>query len=318
MNAAEIERRRADVARRCGEWTAHNIHLGEGVYTLGPDIQADKLRRIVQIVADLGPRPIEELRILDLACLEGGYGVEFARRGAKVTVIEARDTNLEKVRLAKDVLALPNLAIVKDDVRNLSKDRYGSFDIVLCLGILYHLDAPYIFSFIHRIAEVCQSLTILDTYVGMSRNQRFEYNGHEYWGRIVREHREDSTGEERLANKWASLNNTTSVWISRSSLYNLLNDAGFTSAYECQLPTEVGKPADRVTIVAVRGRVQPLLAMPRLSEQPMARLPERLRAPTSRKQQLWPEIQERATNLVPLAWRRSIKARLRRMCANTR
>jgi 2-polyprenyl-3-methyl-5-hydroxy-6-metoxy-1,4-benzoquinol methylase len=313
MDVVGVERRRAEIVRRWGEWTAHNIHLGDGVYTLGPDREADKLRRVVQIVSDLGPGPIERLRVLDLGCLEGGYAVELARRGAEVVAIEAREANLEKARFAKEVLGLAKLELVQDDVRNVSEARYGRFDVILCLGILYHLDSPHVFSFVHRIAEVCRRLAVFDTYVGLSRIQRFEHGGHEYWGRVIREHTERSTEEERIASKWASLDNTTSLWITRSSLYNLLNDVGFSSAYECHLPTELDKPADRLTVIAVKGRAETLLAMPRANDQPMGRLPENDRRPTSRKQQLWPEIQERATNAVPLSWRKSIKAGLRRV-----
>lgn len=313
MDAVGLERRKEEIVRRWGGWTAHNIHLGDGVYTLGPDREADKLRRVVQVVSDLAPAPIERLRVLDLGCLEGGYAVELARRGAEVVAIEAREANFEKARFTKEALGLARLDLVRDDVRNLSEARYGGFDVVLCLGILYHLDAQNVFPFVHRIAEVCRRLALFDTYVGLSRIQRFEHEGRAYWGRVIREHTERSTQEERLASGWASLDNPTSLWITRSSLYNLLNDAGFSSAYECHLPTELAKPADRLTVVAVKGRAEALLAMPRANGQPMGRLPENDRRPPSRKQRLWPEIQERATNVVPLGWRRSIKAGLRRV-----
>lgn len=308
----EVERQKAEIVRQWGQWTAHNIHLGAGVYTLGSDHEADKLRRIVQIVSDLGPRPFDQLRVLDLGCLEGGYAVELARRGAEVVAIEARQANLEKARFAKEALGLEKLELVQADVRSLSEAHFGRFDVVLCLGILYHLDAQQVFSFVHQIAEVCRSLAVIDTYVGVNQIRRFEHNGREYWGRVIREHTDQSTVAERLDSRWASLDNPISLWITRSSLYNLLNDAGFSSAYECHLPTELSKPADRLTIVAVKGRAEALLAMPQANEQPMGRLPENDRRATSRKQQFWPDVQERTTNLVPLSWRRSIKAGLRR------
>ncbi|MBV9359199.1 MAG: SAM-dependent methyltransferase, partial [Chloroflexi bacterium] len=84
MDSKQIEQRKAEVVQQWGDWTAHNIHLGDDIYTMGGDFEADKLRRIVQIVADLGGKSIERLRILDLGCLEGGYAIEFARRGAAV------------------------------------------------------------------------------------------------------------------------------------------------------------------------------------------------------------------------------------------
>ncbi|MFH5927200.1 methyltransferase domain-containing protein [Roseomonas xinghualingensis] len=318
MDAAEIARRKAETVRLWGEWTAHNIHLAEDIYTIGPDREADKLRRIVQIVSDLAQKPVEHLRILDLGCLEGGYAIELARHGAEVMAIEGRRANLEKVRFVKEVLGLSNLDLLQDDVRNLDPAIHGHFDVVLCLGLLYHLDAPDVFSFVHQIAAGCHGFAIFDTYVGVQNIQRFEYRGREYWGRLIREHLPQSSMEERLKSRWASLDNPNSVWIAHNSLYNLLSDAGFTSAYECNLPTELSKPGDRFTIVAMKGKTQSLLAMPRANRNAMGRLPKDTHRPYSRKQQFWPVAQERLTNLVPLTWRRSIKRSLPGFSARTR
>ena len=45
---------------------------------------------------------------------------------------------------------------MQDDVRNLSVEKHGEFDVVLCLGNLYHLGAPDVFSFAARLSEVCR------------------------------------------------------------------------------------------------------------------------------------------------------------------
>src|SRR5208283_4911140 len=58
-------------------------------------------------------------RLLDLACLEGLFAIEFARK----------------------VLGLSNCRLIKGDVRSISAEL-GSFDVILCAGILYHLDFP--------------------------------------------------------------------------------------------------------------------------------------------------------------------------------
>ena len=57
------------------------IDLGQGRSTMPP--AADwRLRRIVQVAADLLGKPLSQARVLDLACLEGHYGIEFAMQGA--------------------------------------------------------------------------------------------------------------------------------------------------------------------------------------------------------------------------------------------
>jgi SAM-dependent methyltransferase len=123
----------------------------------------------VQLAADLTGRPLSELRVLDLGALEGQYAVEFALHGAEVMAIEGREANAAKARLAAEVLGLDNLEIRQEDVRGLSAERHGSFDVVLCLGLLYHLDRNDLFPFLDQLAEVCTSLLILDTHVGYAR-----------------------------------------------------------------------------------------------------------------------------------------------------
>ena len=57
-----------------------------------------RLARIVQMVSDSAREPLSELRILDLASLEGRFSAEFALRGAEVLGIEGRRTNIDAQR----------------------------------------------------------------------------------------------------------------------------------------------------------------------------------------------------------------------------
>jgi len=276
MSLDELRRRKQQVVVAHGEWTAHNIHLAGDFYTITDRLTADdvKLRRIVQVVADLAAKPLRELRVLDLACLEGLYAVEFARHGAAVVGIEGRRRNIEKARFAKSALSLDNLELVLDDVRNLRQETYGAFDVVLCLGILYHLDAPDVFAFVEQLADVCRGLAVLDTHVAPRSETTRVYRGRWYCGALFREHAADATLEEKEAVSWASLDNPESFWPTRPSLYNLLSHAGFTSAYECHVPEEAEKPSDRVTFVAVKGERPTLLSCPRMNAEPLRDLPE--------------------------------------------
>ena len=90
MKRDEIEARLSEVRAKWGTWSDHNIHLGEGVYTIDAKITSEKLRRIVQIVSALAGKPFSQLRMLDLACLEGLYAIEFARQGARSAGLFAR------------------------------------------------------------------------------------------------------------------------------------------------------------------------------------------------------------------------------------
>jgi 2-polyprenyl-3-methyl-5-hydroxy-6-metoxy-1,4-benzoquinol methylase len=133
------------VVMRWGVWTDHNIQIADNVFTIGEAIVSEKVRRVLQVVADLAGKPLSEIRVLDLACLEGQYAVEFARHGARAVAIEGREANFEKANFAKRMLSLDNLQLIRGDVRDLSREKHGVFDVVLCLGILYHLARSFYF-----------------------------------------------------------------------------------------------------------------------------------------------------------------------------
>jgi predicted RNA methylase len=283
INTDLIKERRAEIVSQFGDWTAHNLCLADGVYTYDqthPKFEEQlighgiHLRRIVQIVSDVTNQPLSSLRVLDLACLEGLYGIELARHGAEVVGIEGRQANIEKARFAKAVLALDNLTLAQDDVRNLSAQKYGQFDVVLCLGILYHLDAPDVFQFVEKMSEVCRRVVIIDTHVGIKPNRSFIHNGREYSGWAFLEHGPGLNRKDRLKNAWASLDNDYSLWLTRPTLFNLLADSGFTSVYTCQNPAVPGQWADRETVVALKGDRPELLTTPPLNDMPEKRWDE--------------------------------------------
>ena len=68
--------------------------------------------------------------VLELAPLEGGNTAILSNRGAsEITAIEGRVENYIKCCVIKNLLGLDNTTFFLDDVRNLSKEKYGTFDI---------------------------------------------------------------------------------------------------------------------------------------------------------------------------------------------
>lgn len=220
-------------------------------------------RRVVRAVCDLARRPLTGLRVLDLACAHGHYALEMAKLGAEVVGIEGRSSWLEIARSSQQELGLTNVEFVQDDVRNLSKAKYGEFDIVLCLGILYHLDAPDVFEFLWNVADVCRDFTVIETHFATTPEQKVTWRGREYWGLSCFEHAPDTPPEEKLKNVGASLDNPQAFWITHPSLCNVLRHVGFTSVFDCRNPVanvRIGPNwesmiwGNRVTLAAFKGR----------------------------------------------------------------
>jgi tRNA (mo5U34)-methyltransferase len=119
----------------------HNIDLG-GIRTapdhfLG-DYPAFKFRRF----APLLPKRMDGKSVLDIGCNAGFYSIEMKRRGAaRVVGIDSDDRYLEQARLATRALGFDNI-----EFRNLSVYDVGAlgerFDLVIFMGVLYHLRHP--------------------------------------------------------------------------------------------------------------------------------------------------------------------------------
>lgn len=274
MDIDQIRRGRQEVIDRYGPWSSHSVYLGDDLYTRDePSEDAPRLRRIAQVVADLAGQPIKTLRVLDLASLEGLFAIEFALRGAEVLAIEGREANLEKARFAKDVHGLDNLDLVLGDVRDLSASEHGTFDVVLCLGILYHLDDDDVFELMEKVSEVCRGFAVIATHISPAASEERSWKGQKYSGQHIREHAAAATHDEKLAARWYSLDNERAFHLTKPSLYNLVENVGFTSLYECLNPFHT-QWANYVTLVAVKGERQALMASPKTPSSPEEAWPE--------------------------------------------
>ena len=121
----------------------HNIDLGGGVQTapdhfLG-DYPADKFARF----ADVVPADLSGKSVLDVGCNAGFYSVEMKRRGAaRVVGIDSDERYLAQARLAAEALGFAGSV----EFRKLSVYDVAAlgerFDLVVFMGVLYHLRHP--------------------------------------------------------------------------------------------------------------------------------------------------------------------------------
>jgi SAM-dependent methyltransferase len=247
------------LAREHGPWR-NSIRLAEGVYTAdrgGPE--DNRARAILQAVADGAGAPLSDLRVLDLGSAEGLYSTEFAEHCREVVAVEGRPGNVAKARFVKSARGLDNLSIEQVDVRNL--DTTERFDVVLCLGLLYHLDGEAAVKLVHDIAAMTTRLAIVDTHVALQPKIAIEAGGRSYWGRHIREFDRGASEEEQERLSWSAIGNPEAFWMTRPSLLNLIEDAGFTSASDLALPY-YRRFGDRVALLTFKGTPVSLVAVP--------------------------------------------------------
>src|SRR3954453_5104313 len=120
----------------------HNLHLPGGIETapdhpLG-DFPAFKWRELAPALPD----DLAGWRALDIGCNAGFYTFELARRGADVLGIDTDEHYLRQARWAAEQLGFDGLVRFERrqvyDVAGID----GRFDLVLFMGVLYHLRHP--------------------------------------------------------------------------------------------------------------------------------------------------------------------------------
>lgn len=146
-----------------GPWF-HNLHLPDGTETaphhrLG-DFPACKWRE----VEDHLPKDLSGWTALDVGCNAGFYAFELAKRGAEVLGIDVEERYLNQARWAAQHLELDDsVEFEQMQVYDLARSE-RNFDLVLFLGVFYHLRYPLlaldILSRKVKRAMVFQSLTI--------------------------------------------------------------------------------------------------------------------------------------------------------------
>jgi tRNA (mo5U34)-methyltransferase len=135
LSAAEIRRQ----VQALGPWF-HNIDLG-GVSTAPDHFLGDYPNMKWRKFADAIPADLTGKTVLDIGCNAGFYSIEMKKRGAsRVLGVDFDDVYLEQARFAAKV------AEADIEFRKLSVYDVGAlgekFDVVIFMGVLYHLRHP--------------------------------------------------------------------------------------------------------------------------------------------------------------------------------
>jgi tRNA (mo5U34)-methyltransferase len=138
--AAAAGRRRKQVAA-LGPWF-HNFHLPDGIQTAPEHVLGDFPRYKWLRLAPHLPASLEGWTALDVGCNAGYYSLELARRGARVTGIDVDPHYLRQARWAAGEFGLDDAVEFRQmQIYELAR-REERFDLVLFMGVFYHLRYP--------------------------------------------------------------------------------------------------------------------------------------------------------------------------------
>ncbi len=106
------------------------------------------------------PADLRGKRVLDIGAWDGWFSFEMERRGAEVVALDV--TRNPKLLLARDLLG-SKIEYVNADISRISAKELGHFDIVLFMGVLYHLKHPLLA--LENVCEMTDELACLESYV---------------------------------------------------------------------------------------------------------------------------------------------------------
>jgi tRNA (mo5U34)-methyltransferase len=144
----------------------HQIDLGGGIVTPGRDKSARKL-------AALELPPLAGKSVLDVGAWDGYFSFAAERLGAeRVVALDSvvwHNLSKEPFELARKCLQ-SNVEDVELEVLDISPDTVGMFDVVLFLGVLYHMRDPM--AALEAVASVTKELLVVETFTDMAWSPR--------------------------------------------------------------------------------------------------------------------------------------------------
>jgi tRNA (mo5U34)-methyltransferase len=204
-----------------GQWF-HNIDL-KGVQTapehfLG-DYPTTKWKRFAKAL----PHDLRGRTVLDIGCNAGFYSIQMKQRGAdRVVAIDTDDKYLEQGRFAAKISG------VDIEFRRLSVYRIAElkeqFDLVLFMGVLYHLRHPLLaLDLIHE--HVVKDLLVVQSMVRGSESEIDVSDDYDFW---ETENFDDPAFPRLFFIEKRYSRDPTNWWIpNRSCLEAMIRSAGF-------------------------------------------------------------------------------------------
>jgi tRNA (mo5U34)-methyltransferase len=220
-------------------------NLGDGVVAPSPGVElADVHRTRMAMMEETCRRWLAETpdaTVVDLGCCEGWFGHKMLEWGAaKVVGVDVRAVNVRRANLIRDHFGISpeQLSFVQAGVHEVPD--LGTFDVVLCLGLIYHLEDP--------VGALRVARRLARGHL-MVESQLTELNGpiEHGWG-VAGEFKETDTHwvsylepaswQEDEGNVTASFANVLSLIPNRAALLQAIQVSGFRDARVLEAPAD--------------------------------------------------------------------------------
>ena len=142
--------------------------LGRTRSTLPADIlpiHETRLRMVENaILLGFTPERLREIRCLDVGCHEGYYSAAMAKAGvSRVIGVDVREESIRRARFVAEALHLSNTEFHVLNAEQLNPSLFGTFELTLFLGILYHVENPMLC--LRTQSAVTTEMAVIETQV---------------------------------------------------------------------------------------------------------------------------------------------------------
>ena len=142
----------------------HRIDLGGGFVTKTQSVMGEPIDHPAptwQVIQRCLPAELAGKSVLDVGCNAGFYAFECNRRGAaRVLGVDGQRQHVRQALFVRKALGL-EVEFRRLNVYDLSRETVGEFDIVLALGLLYHL--KHLVRAIENLHDVTRDLLVIET-----------------------------------------------------------------------------------------------------------------------------------------------------------
>lgn len=162
---------RSQVIAELAPWF-HNLHLPDGTQTAPDHFLGDFPNYKWQVISKHIPQDLSGWRVLDIGCNAGFYTFELARRGASVVGIDIDEHYLAQATWAAGEFGLEDRVEFRQmQIYELAGSQ-EKFDLVLFMGVFYHLRYPLLA--LDIVSQMAQRLLLFQT-LQMDGEEVFPY-----------------------------------------------------------------------------------------------------------------------------------------------
>ncbi|MGY6554864.1 MAG: class I SAM-dependent methyltransferase [Wenzhouxiangella sp.] len=119
------------------------------------------------------------LSVLDLASHQGWFSLHAAAMGfSPVTGLEPRASHVADARLMAEAMGAKQVQFVQSDIQHIADTDIEPADVVLMLGLLYHLENPV--AAIRTARAYCKKICLIETQVGPHLSGMLDWGSYEF------------------------------------------------------------------------------------------------------------------------------------------